>query len=1350
MAHNSIYGAQPFEELGNEQEPTSPTSLEDFYREQEKKDLERKLSKRRSLRQKRGRSKSFASTSDAPLSPDTESARSPTRPSEEPKLEPLPEATAVNAPPSTQQLSWHREREQTGQWYAPEHEIRQTYEIHNPVPPPIPWTNHHLRPPGAPWPPTSQPRKVVANPNVVGTGSTVRDVTGIGSGNASSTSFIKTASATNLLPPAIYGPDHIDMLDPSDPWGMRWHHDGRYDVGDFTTSTRGKPTATWAGTSSPAVEIPPRPRTRGGSPNGPSTLRSSVKSPSPLSQSTSAGPMKNGSSISLDTPKQLQRRLSKRNSSNMGQPVLATDQTFGTKRISGFRSLFASNSQPVDRQRSKTLGSASAPPTAGYMGQLGDDSARPMSTLPPSVNGQRTSLSPSPTKDKRSSYLGRLVKKFSIIRHSSEPDPKVLTAQNQHPGLKRSVSTANGIYAQRPADSGSHPKFASAPAGSDSPIGVVPELRLVQPNEGEDDQKGQAREGAPIILNDDRPLSDARNSPEPHFAQFGGLVVTNPDAMASESESISKDSPPRRRRLKSAPSASPAMEFDSLPRPAFMRGIGSNESSPSVRNVPLRVVNGREADTETETGTILGEIVASPAPTMSTIPPPVPSPTDKRRSLQSGGEPRTIPVVPSISDLPLTSPPSAARSIVSNNSFKSSDMATALETLSPPASSVSLSSSLPVKTSTPSPRTTPESAQRPLSNYSAAPSVATTMSTMTNLASTIGDEGNTTPTRRSPPSLASGSEDFVRPTPRAASLANSSSSTRYGAYYSPNAYPTLSVPSTIKVDPNPLPTPPARLPMPLVGDNSSRERLQGGSSREQLPSSSSREQLQRAPSKERLKSKASKGSGRDIEYWRADLQGTKQARRIEEFGRRESAGIDIREWRNQTNFRVPAELLDPRPSQKGSKNTLDEQGKEASTEKLNPSRAPIENGYNVTSSRPKPAHSQSYHLPTSQRDSDRESEPRKRTNSTAGSDQKSSSQRDEPRRRTNSTRSGAPSSSSGANGPAKSDASSSKPSILEDKPMNEEKKRAEPVQESGGKQVISGFGQTWEVIEAVMIQPSRNGSRRQHSRDMSGDSVSTISPTSPRPLSNGMSSPPRTSSRPGYNAAGEPIGLKSKSPSISSTAPSLPPKRMPSVPVKNTARSSQPVRGPEKERSKTMDVQPSQSRSKSRPREMTPSPPLNLNKPQPPRPPPTPAQQPAMLPNGTYSSPSSGRRDSLQKVRPTSEVVNTPELSAQEAWEHDRMTGRGQSVYSPDGIVAPPTSSYRTSANSSLLQSVASSSGGVGAGSAHTSFVVQPPFQPRSAPPTQTYYPNHYPIPNPLPAPPATILPPKSAARNRI
>ena len=722
--------------------------------------------------------------------------------------------------------------------------------------------------------------------------------------------------------------------------------------------------------------------------------------------------MKNGSSISLDTPKQLQRRLSKRNSSNLGQPVLATDQAFGTKRSSGFRALFASsssNTQPMERERSRTLGSASAPPTASYMGRLGDTSSRPMSTLP---NGQRISLTPSPTKDKRSSYLGRLVKKFSIIRHSSEPDPRAITLQNQNPSLKRSVSTANGIYAQRPADSGSHPKFASAPTGSESPITGLPELRLVQPNEGDGSQMEQAREGTPIILNDDRPLSEAltRNSPEPHFAHFGGFHIANPDAMASESESISKDSPPPRRRLKSAPSASPAMNFDSLPRPPFLRGVGSNESSPSIRNVPLRVVNGREADTETETGTILGEMMASPVSMVSTIPPPVPSPTDKRRSLQAAAaEARPPFVAPSSPDIPINSPFSAIRSIVSNNSFKSSEMATARETMSPPGSSFSLNSA-PAKTSTPSLRMTPESSQRPLSNFSAAPSVSS-MSTTTNLASTVDDDGNTTPTRRSPPSFASGSEDFVRPTPRAASLANSSSSTRFGAYYSPNAYSPMSIPSTIKVDTNPLPTPPARLPLPL-GDNSSRERIQGGPSREHLPSSLSREhlpnslsreQLQRTPSNERLKSKKSKdredkssakeqvskgqskqGTSRNSGLYSSSARDSKAE--SASAGGRDSTGVDIKEWRNQTTFRVPEELLDPKPSSKGSKSTLDSKG--SSSERLNSSRAPIENGYNVTSSRPTPTHSQSYHMPTSQRDSDKESEPRKRTNSAGKSIQK--------------------------------------------------------------------------------------------------------------------------------------------------------------------------------------------------------------------------------------------------------------------------------------------------------------------------------------------------------------------------
>jgi hypothetical protein len=230
------------------------------------------LSKTRSLRRRRGRSKSFASTSDAtPYSPDVETPRSPLKSPEgyfDRQLGPVPEQSGSNTPPQQpqqpqeqQQLAWHRERAQTGSWFVPEQIFKSHYDIHNPIPPLVPWTNHHLRPPGTPWPPTSQPRKISitsrpdAHLQFVVAPPPVRDPQGTNPINSDSSSLPKNVSLTAVSPPAIYGPDHIDMLDPSDPWGMRWHHDGRYDVGDFTKPTRGNPTATWAGTSSPAVDV---------------------------------------------------------------------------------------------------------------------------------------------------------------------------------------------------------------------------------------------------------------------------------------------------------------------------------------------------------------------------------------------------------------------------------------------------------------------------------------------------------------------------------------------------------------------------------------------------------------------------------------------------------------------------------------------------------------------------------------------------------------------------------------------------------------------------------------------------------------------------------------------------------------------------------------------------------------------------------------------------------------------------------------------------------------------------------------------------------------------------------------
>jgi hypothetical protein len=268
----------------NDAEPTSPTSLEEFYKEQERIDLERRLS-RRSLRRRRGRSKSLASNTSGPHSPGDEHPPPLLNPNESVLTPVLENATLPNGltnsnpgsvngrgtspkgadggslngggTPEMHTMAWHEPRRE---YFPPESTPKLSYEIHNQIIPPIPWTNHHLRPPGTPWPPTSQPRKVFVPHNTNNSTSLIHQATvnnPSGSLSNSSSSFTKSSSATNLAPPAIYGPDHVDILDPSDPWGMRWHHDSRYDVGDFTSSTRGHPSATWAGTSSPVVDVRP-------------------------------------------------------------------------------------------------------------------------------------------------------------------------------------------------------------------------------------------------------------------------------------------------------------------------------------------------------------------------------------------------------------------------------------------------------------------------------------------------------------------------------------------------------------------------------------------------------------------------------------------------------------------------------------------------------------------------------------------------------------------------------------------------------------------------------------------------------------------------------------------------------------------------------------------------------------------------------------------------------------------------------------------------------------------------------------------------------------------------------------
>ena len=314
-----------------EEEPASPTSLEDFYREQERKDLERRISKIR--RRRRGSSR--ASEPETPgdeqpptqLPPVYQSLPLHHQQQQQQQQQDQPPPQQQQGPPQLQ-LTWQQNR-QSGLWWTHESTFKPRYEIHNPTPNPYPWINHHLLPPGTTFPPTTKPpRKSPSNssnftPSLPNGLPHVRDASGTTSTSNSSTSTVpRSRSVTNLGTSTLHH-DNVDFLDASDPWGMRWHHDGRYDPGG---ASRAPPLPAWSnGTTSLPGDVrsstkhapvyfilmfnvpqPNRFKSRPGVRRG---------APSPLSQSTSA--MQLSLAIAQSNGKlPLARKLSKRHSAN--------------------------------------------------------------------------------------------------------------------------------------------------------------------------------------------------------------------------------------------------------------------------------------------------------------------------------------------------------------------------------------------------------------------------------------------------------------------------------------------------------------------------------------------------------------------------------------------------------------------------------------------------------------------------------------------------------------------------------------------------------------------------------------------------------------------------------------------------------------------------------------------------------------------------------------------------------------------------------------------------------------------------------------------------------------------------
>ncbi|KAI0361361.1 hypothetical protein OH77DRAFT_1391213 [Trametes cingulata] len=247
-------------------------------------------------------------------------------------------------------------------------QFRARYPIHNPVGPRW-YRNHHLLPPtkdGRPpsvfspsFPPMASAPERSQDPARMA-----------GPSRTPSGSPLPTPTSSQIRIQEPLKPrsrkvsqtthDNVDMMDGTDPWGTNWHHESPYDI----HSNERK--------SEPQSPVSPRPR-RQSMNNG---IRHKTVTPSPLSQSTSAVHLHAIDPVQIQLPRKL------------------------SKRRKPFAGLFGNGTEDDEPTQAKML--------------------RRQSALAPSMTSL-PSLQPSLQKVKRGSMLGRLVKRFSVMRRPDKP-----------------------------------------------------------------------------------------------------------------------------------------------------------------------------------------------------------------------------------------------------------------------------------------------------------------------------------------------------------------------------------------------------------------------------------------------------------------------------------------------------------------------------------------------------------------------------------------------------------------------------------------------------------------------------------------------------------------------------------------------------------------------------------------------------------------------------------------------------------------------------------------------------------------------------------------------------------------
>jgi hypothetical protein len=365
------------------------------------------------------------------------------------------------------------------------------YPLHNPTGPKW-YKNYHLIPP-AQLNPGNRPPSVFSPsfPPMASTINNDRSEDSIrlpGPSRTPSGTSIQTPSSSQTRIPELAGKprsrktsqDNADLLDASDPWGTHWHHRSPYDTGtNISPVSVDPPEASgfyFRNFSQPYLALQARSRSRLSSMNTAPTRRKTV-TPSPLSQSTSA--------LHTQTSEPtVTRKLSKRR-----KPVLGN--LFG-----GQDSL-----------------------------QVPDTSARRHSALSPTSvpNASTVALSThSSKKERRTSVLGRLVRKFSMLTKSAQDVGPTISERAEDEGAAPSEPRRSFFSQRQPS-----PEKPSMEKKHSDPSKRVPPPRI--------DIDLQSSDGLHPSTELEREIPDHRSSIslEVPFSP-GRLTIANPDSPSTE------------------------------------------------------------------------------------------------------------------------------------------------------------------------------------------------------------------------------------------------------------------------------------------------------------------------------------------------------------------------------------------------------------------------------------------------------------------------------------------------------------------------------------------------------------------------------------------------------------------------------------------------------------------------------------------------------------------------------------------------------------------------------------------------------------------------------------------------